>query len=96
LNGRKRIPPRKLKGVIIDYRKGLKTQKSRECLISFSTIETVSGAGQLIGRKVAWPIRERQCKGKIVALHGKKGLVRAIFKKGVPGQALGHQVEIIG
>jgi len=29
-------------------------------------------------------------------LHGKNGLVRARFKKGMPGQALGSLVEIIG
>jgi len=34
--------------------------------------------------------------GKIVALHGKNGLVRARFRKGVPGQALGSPIEIIG
>ncbi len=85
-----------LKGVIVDYRKGLKTQKSKECLISFSGIETVSEAGRLIGHKVSWPVGERKCRGKIVALHGKNGIVRVLFKKGVPGQALGSLVEIIG
>jgi ribosomal protein L35AE/L33A len=29
-------------------------------------------------------------------LHGKKGLVRARFRKGLPGQALGTTVELIG
>jgi ribosomal protein L35AE/L33A len=29
-------------------------------------------------------------------LHGKNGLVRARFRKGMPGQALGSLVEIIG
>jgi len=31
-----------------------------------------------------------------VALHGKKGLVRVRFRKGVPGHALGATVELIG
>lgn len=96
MSGQEKAFLKGLKGVIIDYRKGLKTQKSKECLISFSGIETVSEAGRLIGRKVAWPVGERKCRGKIVALHGKKGVVRALFRKGVPGQALGHHVEIIG
>lgn len=34
--------------------------------------------------------------GKIVSLHGKKGVVRVKFKKGVPGQALGTTVELVG
>jgi large subunit ribosomal protein L35Ae len=96
LNGHEKSFLKTLKGVIIDYRKGSKTQKPKECLISFSGIETVSEAGRLIGLKVAWPVGERKCRGKIIALHGKKGVVRALFRKGVPGQALGSLVEIIG
>jgi large subunit ribosomal protein L35Ae len=64
--------------------------------MQFSKINSVSEAAQLIGRKVAWPVGERKCTGKIVSLHGKNGLVKARFRKGVPGQALGSQVEIIG
>jgi len=84
-------------GVIINHR-GItpKTQKPKEYLIQFSDVKSVSEVGQLIGRKVAWPPGERKCIGKIVSLHGKNGLVRARFRKGVPGQALGSLVEIIG
>ena len=85
-----------LKGVIVNYRMGPKTQKSKECLIRFPSVESASKAGQLIGRKVAWPVGERKCRGKIVALHGKKGLVRARFRKGLPGKALGSLLEIFG
>jgi predicted flap endonuclease-1-like 5' DNA nuclease len=33
--------------------------------------------------------------GKFVGLHGKKGVVRTRFRKGVPGQALGTSVELV-
>jgi large subunit ribosomal protein L35Ae len=81
-------------GVVIS--RGPKTKKPKEYLIQFSGVKSVSEAGQLIGLKVAWPLGKRKCVGKIVSLHGKNGLVRARFRKGVPGQALGSQVEIIG
>ena len=87
---------KKLKGVIASYRRGPKTQNSKECLLRFPCVESAGEAGRLLGRKVAWPVGERKCRGKIVALHGRKGLVRARFRKGVPGKALGSQVEIIG
>jgi len=96
VGGHKKTFPEALKGIVVGYRIGSKTQNPKECLISFSGIETVNEAGRLIGRKVAWPVGERKCRGKIVALHGKKGIVRARFKKGVPGQALGSSVEVIG
>jgi ribosomal protein L35AE/L33A len=34
--------------------------------------------------------------GKIMGFHGKKGVVKAKFRKGVPGQALGTIVELVG
>ena len=83
-------------GVIESYRVGPRTQKPKECIIRFAHVTSVSEAGRLIGRKVAWKIGKNKIVGKIVALHGKKGLVRARFRKGVPGQALGTSIELVG
>jgi large subunit ribosomal protein L35Ae len=69
---------------------------SKECLIQFAHVNSVSQAGQLIGRKVVWKEGENKFIGKIVGLHGKKGVVRAKFRKGVPGHALGTTVELVG
>jgi large subunit ribosomal protein L35Ae len=80
----------------VSYRRGPRAQKPKECILRFPDIKSAGGAGQLIGRKVAWPIGKHEARGKIVAFHGKKGLVRARFRRGVPGQALGSHVEIIG
>ena len=85
-----------IRGVVVSHRRGPKTQKPRECLIKFTGVESAGEAGQLIGRKIAWPIGERRCIGKIVSVHGKKGLARARFRKGLPGDALGSLVEIVG
>ena len=85
-----------LTGLIVSYRTGPKTQRPKECILRFSNIKSSREAARLVGRKVAWPAEERKIRGKIVALHGKKGLVRACFRKGVPGRALGTRVEIIG
>jgi len=83
-------------GLIVNYRTGPKSQRSKECILRFSKIKSSSEAARLIGKKVAWPAEERKIRGEIVALHGKGGLVRARFRKGMPGQALGTRVEIIG
>ena len=85
-----------LTGFIVSYRTGQKTQLSKECVLKFPNVKSSSEAARLIGRKIAWPVGERKIRGKIVALHGKKGLVRVRFRKGVPGHALGTPVEIIG
>ncbi len=85
-----------LHGIIVNYRVGPKTQRNKECLLRFPDVKSREEASRLIGRKVAWPVGERKIIGKIVAVHGNKGLVRARFRKGVPGQALGSFIELVG
>ena len=82
-------------GRITNYRIGIRTQFSRECLIQFSNVASVAQAGQLVGHKVVWKGKNKKLVGKIVGFHGKNGTVRVKFKKGVPGQALGTTVELV-
>lgn len=86
----------KVQGLIVNYRVGPKTQRSKECIIRFVHVSSVSEVGRLVGRKVVWKVGKNKIVGKIVALHGNKGLVRARFRRGVPGQALGTTVELVG
>ena len=80
----------------MNYRIGIRTQMSKECLIQFAHVDSASVAGRLIGRKVVWKEKQNKFIGRIVGLHGKKGVVRVKFRKGVPGQALGTTVELVG
>jgi large subunit ribosomal protein L35Ae len=83
-------------GRIMNYRLGTKTQLSSECLIQFTDVFSPVQSGQLMGQKVLWKGEKKKHMGKVVGFHGKKGVVRVKFKKGVPGQALGTIVELIG
>jgi len=85
-----------LRGIIVNYRVGPKSQRPKECIIEFPNVKSPREAARLIGRKIAWKDGENKIVGKIVSTHGNKGLVRARFRKGVPGQALGSSVEVIG
>lgn len=85
-----------IQGMIINYRTGPRSQNSKECIIKFAHVNSISEASRLIGRKIAWKIGKNKMLGEIVGLHGKKGLVIARFRKGVPGQALGTAVELVG
>jgi large subunit ribosomal protein L35Ae len=78
----------------MNYRIGTRTQSSRECLIQFTGVDSVAQAGHLMGQKVFWEGENKKLVGKIVGFHGKNGVVRVKFKKGVPGQALGTTVEL--
>jgi large subunit ribosomal protein L35Ae len=44
---------------------------------------------------VFWRSGSNKIVGKVVGFHGKNGVVRVKFKKGVPGQALGTVVELV-
>ncbi len=82
-------------GRITNYRIGIRTQSSRECLIKFNGVDSPAQAGPLIGQRVVWKSKNKTLVGKIAGFHGKSGTVKAKFKKGVPGQALGTTVELI-
>ena len=69
---------------------------SSECLVQFTDIVSAAKAGKLIGQKVLWKGENKKLIGKIMGFHGKNGVVRVRFKKGVPGQALGTTVELVG
>jgi large subunit ribosomal protein L35Ae len=82
-------------GRIMNYRIGIRTQMASECLIQFPQVNSVAQTGQFIGKRVVWKGVNKKLAGKIVGFHGKNGVVRARFKKGVPGQALGTTVELL-
>jgi large subunit ribosomal protein L35Ae len=84
-----------VQGRIMNYRTGPREQASRECLIQFVNIESPALAGKLIGQKVKWKNATCILVGRIVSLHGRNGVVRVKFKKGVPGQAIGTTVELM-
>ncbi len=82
-------------GTILNYRIGIGTQNPKECLIQFAHVNSASLAGQLFNRKVVWKQGNTKLVGKIAGTHGKNGVVRVKFQKGVPGQAIGTTVELI-
>ncbi|MFB0558308.1 MAG: 50S ribosomal protein L35ae [Candidatus Bathyarchaeia archaeon] len=81
-------------GLILHYRIGMKTQYPRVCLIKVMDVNP-SDSKQMIGWKVGWPANNPKIYGKIVGFHGRKGTLKAKFKRGVPGQALNSRVKII-
>jgi large subunit ribosomal protein L35Ae len=84
-------------GKVIQFRRGRKTFKPRHFLIEIPTIDTREKATELVGKTVKWksPAKDpKTIQGKIASAHGGNGVVRAIFEIGLPGQAIGTEVEI--
>jgi large subunit ribosomal protein L35Ae len=82
-------------GRITNYRTGPKSQTSNVCLIEFEGYKSATLAGKLCGQKVTWKNETTSIIGKIIGLHGKNGMVKVRFTRGVPGQAIGTIVELV-
>lgn len=85
-----------MKGIVIQFRRGKQTYHKRHFLLDFG-MKNKEEAGKLVGKEVEWKSPAGKIiKGKISGSHGNKGLVRAIFERGLPGQALTTDVEMKG
>ncbi len=85
-----------MKGIVLSYRRGRHTQNPKQVIIRVEGVESKEEAMKLVGKKVIWRSKSgKEIVGVITAPHGSKGKVRARFEKGLPGQALGTEVEIV-
>lgn len=83
------------KGKLIQFRRGRKTVYEKHFLIEVDGVLNRVDTQKLIGKEVSWKSPAGKIiKGKVSAPHGKKGVIRAIFEKGLPGQAITTEVEI--
>ena len=85
------------KGKVIQFRQGRKTQKPRHFLIEIPGCDSREKAQKFEGKDVEWKSPGKQAKiikGKVAAAHGNNGVLRAIFEIGLPGQAIGTDVEV--
>ena len=83
------------KGKVIQFRRGRHTIHKRHFLIEIENVKNREEASKFVGKEVIWKsLAGKIIKGKISSAHGNKGVVRAIFEKGLPGQAVTTEVEI--
>ena len=83
-----------MKAKVIQFRRGLKRIHERHYILDAGT-KGREEASKLVGKEVVWKSPAgKEIKGKISSAHGNKGLVRAIFEKGLPGQARNTEVEV--
>ncbi len=83
------------KARIIQFRRGSHTIHERHFLIEVPGVKSRADAEKLVGKDVEWKSPgDRIIKGKVSSAHGNKGVVRAIFEIGLPGQAITTECEI--
>jgi large subunit ribosomal protein L35Ae len=83
-----------MEGVIVNFRGGRHVQYGNQMVISVAGTDKEK-AKALIGKKVVWTnTKGNSITGKVSAVHGNSGAIRAIFEKGMPGQAVGSKVKV--
>lgn len=83
-----------MKGKVIQFRRGLKRIHEKHFILDIGT-KSREEASKFSEKEVIWTSPAgKKISGKISAPHGNKGLVRAIFEKGLPGQARNTDVEV--
>lgn len=84
-----------VKGKVIQFRRGRHTIHERHFLIEIDGSKTRQDAEKFVGKEVVWKSPAGKIiTGKISSAHGNNGIVRAIFERGLPGQAVATEVEV--
>ena len=84
-----------MKATVVSFRRGKHTYKPRQFILHVEGIESKEKAEKLVNHKVSWKSPTgKAINGTITASHGNKGLVRAVFEKGLPGQSINTAAEI--
>ena len=85
-----------MKGIVIQFRQGRHTVKEKHYLLDLG-MKSREEAKKMAGKEVEWKSPAGKIiKGKISDAHGNNGVVRAIFEKGLPGQAITTEIEVLG
>jgi large subunit ribosomal protein L35Ae len=85
-----------MKGIIVQFRRGRHRIHERHYLIDLD-LKSREEAKKMAGKEVSWKSPAgKEIKGKISDAHGNNGLVRAIFEKGLPGQAITGEIDVKG
>ena len=83
-----------MKGKVVQFRRGLKRIHEKHFILDVG-VKNREEADKFVGKEVEWTSPAgKKIKGKISSAHGNKGMVRAIFEKGLPGQARNDEVDV--
>ena len=84
-----------VKALFVNYVGGRHTQRNKQILVKIDQVGDENKVAKYIGRKVTWKSPSgNTLTGKIMSVRGGNGVLKAIFRKGLPGQAIGKELNI--
>lgn len=82
-----------MEGIIVNFRSSKHRQKNNQMVVLVA--EDKEKAAKLVGKSVVWTSpAKKEIRGRITGVHGRKGAVKVLFEKGMPGQSVGSKVKI--
>jgi large subunit ribosomal protein L35Ae len=84
-----------MKGRISNYRRGVHTEYTNQYVVVIDGVKDRASANGIMGKRVSFKTETgKEIVGKVSKAHGNNGAVLARFDKGLPGQAVGCEVDI--
>jgi large subunit ribosomal protein L35Ae len=86
-----------MNGIITSFRRGRHCLTENQVIVKVDGISNKEDATKLVGKEVKFICSGKDKKsiaGKVSAVHGNSGAVRALFETGLPGQAIGTKVTL--
>jgi large subunit ribosomal protein L35Ae len=83
-----------MQGIIVSYRRSQRDITPNQAIIRIEGCKNRAEASKLVGKIVAWKGTKKTIAGKVHSAHGNSGCIRALFERGIPGQAITQPVEI--
>ncbi len=84
------------RAIVLAYAGTKEHQDNHHMVLKPLDVDDRASASRLIGRRVVWRTPTgRKMYGRVLKPHGNRGEVKAYFRPGLPGQALGDYVEIL-
>lgn len=85
-----------MEAVVSAFKGSKRSQRTTaHVILVIKGVEDRAKAQTLVGKKVSWTSPAgKKIEGEVRSAHGKSGAVRAIFERGLPGQALGTKAQM--
>ncbi len=79
---------------ILHFRQNRHTTSGNHLLVEVDGVDSREKAAKLVGKTVTYSTKTGKISGTVASAHGNSGVVRVVFERGLPGQALSSSVTI--